>query len=246
MRWFYLGKDDLFTCVDDEDYERLKKYNIRFKIKEQLDGLEIRAVAYITVTKYKGISFLILNPGNKLEVDHINGETLDNRRSNLRICSRSLNALNKKRARGYSFCKNKNKFRVIIRKNTIGYFDTPEKAHEAYLNAWRELIGPQNCRDAEPMPLITEEEKEIAINEHKQWKEERDRDRVKDSIKKMAVQVKNNHGIVFNSVREAARFYGASCSHISACCIGKIKTCHGMTWSYVTHGKQVKQENQEQ
>ena len=45
--------------------------------------------------KYVALSRLIMDCPNGLEVDHINRDTLDNRRLNLRICDRSTNCLNK-------------------------------------------------------------------------------------------------------------------------------------------------------
>jgi hypothetical protein len=38
----------------------------------------------------------IMNPENKQEVDHVNGNTLDNRVNNLRVCSRQQNMCNSK------------------------------------------------------------------------------------------------------------------------------------------------------
>lgn len=78
--------------------------------------------------------------------DHINHDTLDNRRENLREVTRSQNAKNSKpndaRIGGYTGVYRlgtSNKWRAIIRFRTrrynLGVFDSPEDAHAAYLVA---------------------------------------------------------------------------------------------------------------
>jgi hypothetical protein len=44
----------------------------------------------------------LLNPEPGRDVDHISGDPTDNRRANLRICSRSANASNQQKTRGKS------------------------------------------------------------------------------------------------------------------------------------------------
>lgn len=85
-------------------------------------------------------------------VDHINHNTLDNRRSNLRLCTKAENNRNAKRRsdnslglKGVSFEQSKNKFRARIKVNgkqrSLGHFDTAEEAHAAYVAKARELYG---------------------------------------------------------------------------------------------------------
>jgi len=78
------------------------------------------------------------------KVDHINGNTLDNRRSNLRICSNSENLRNRGKninnTSGYKgVSKRRNKWAAQVKHNYktifLGLFDTPEEAHEAYKRA---------------------------------------------------------------------------------------------------------------
>lgn len=88
---------------------------------------------------------------NKNEIDHINGIKNDNRLENLREVShaenqqnrRKPNSINKTGYLGVSLYKKSNQFRAFICVNKInrhlGIFDTPEQAHEAYLNAKRKL-----------------------------------------------------------------------------------------------------------
>lgn len=85
-------------------------------------------------------------------VDHIDGDSLNNRRSNLRLCTLSQNSHNAKRRsdntsgyKGVYFDKTRGCWRAHIRLNnkrkSLGAFSTPEEAHQAYCNAARELFG---------------------------------------------------------------------------------------------------------
>lgn len=84
-------------------------------------------------------------------IDHINGNSLDNRISNLRDVPCSLNLQNQRHAQrrsksgllGVSFHKARQLWRAQIAVNFktihIGYFNTPEAAHEAYMAKKREV-----------------------------------------------------------------------------------------------------------
>lgn len=85
-------------------------------------------------------------------VDHIDGNSLNNTRSNLRICTRAQNCLNSKRPKhntsgykGVAWSKKNNKWQATIKFNGklhwLGLFDTPEEAHKAYCKAATELHG---------------------------------------------------------------------------------------------------------
>ena len=81
-------------------------------------------------------------PINTIEVDHINGNGLDNRRINLRLCSRTENNRNaKKRSDSYhskfkGVSQRKNRWRCVIGSKLVrkhlGYFDTEIEAAKAY------------------------------------------------------------------------------------------------------------------
>jgi len=94
------------------------------------------------------------NPEQKPQVDHINGIRDDNRIENLRWVTRSQNQYNTKvrkhnrvGLKGVSVDQDKksNKYqaRIIIegKQKNIGWFSTPEEAHEAYVAKARELHG---------------------------------------------------------------------------------------------------------
>lgn len=85
-------------------------------------------------------------------VDHINGNGLDNRRCNLRLCNNGQNNANKSRQRnnksgykGVSWNTSHKKWRAAIKKDKktqfIGYFDDPRVAYEAYKVKAVELFG---------------------------------------------------------------------------------------------------------
>lgn len=60
----------------------------------------------------KPIHRIIMDPPSNMVVDHINGDTLDNRRENLRVCTHRQNILNSEVARGggVQFCKQTQKW----------------------------------------------------------------------------------------------------------------------------------------
>lgn len=87
---------------------------------------------------------------NKIDIDHINGNRSDNRICNLREATRSINLQNLKKAKsdnlssgflGVCFDKKIGKYRSAItldgNRKHLGYFETAQKAHEAYLNEKR-------------------------------------------------------------------------------------------------------------
>lgn len=87
-------------------------------------------------------------------VDHINGNPLDNRRENLRICTHAQNMKNRKiSAKNTSGFKgvyaDRNRWRSEIRcdgkKYALGTFSTPDLAHDAYVRA-SEQLHKEFCR----------------------------------------------------------------------------------------------------
>lgn len=80
--------------VDDQDYERLSK--IKWSVRRSIRGKNSKERITIRNTKV-GMSmarFIMDCPKDKI-VDHINGNALDNRRQNLRICNYSQNNVNR-------------------------------------------------------------------------------------------------------------------------------------------------------
>lgn len=99
MKEIVLAKGRGVTLVDDGDYEELAKYSwymtgpknhlIAARNGRLSDGL---GPAHRTVYMHRAI----LNPPADMVVDHINGNSLDNRRENLRICDRLRNQWNRR------------------------------------------------------------------------------------------------------------------------------------------------------
>lgn len=76
---------DKFAMVDDEDFERLNKH-----LWHITNGY---AATYIN-GKHILMHRLLMRPRNKQIIDHQNHNRLDNRKTNLRLCNHSKNAMN--------------------------------------------------------------------------------------------------------------------------------------------------------
>lgn len=115
-----------FALVDFEDYEYLNE--LKWHIYKNGNHLYARSSFYDN-KKQKNILMhrLILEPKGKC-IDHINGNGLDNRKCNLRICERHQNALNRKKNinnssgfKGVSWFKPSQKWRVQIGYKKVVY-----------------------------------------------------------------------------------------------------------------------------
>ena len=77
------------------------------------------------------------------QIDHIDGNKLNNSIENLRLVTNQENHFNRTKAKGYTWCKNAKKFLSRIGVNGkykhLGSFDTKDEARDAYLKAKKEL-----------------------------------------------------------------------------------------------------------
>jgi hypothetical protein len=99
---------------------------------------------------------LLVRPPKGLQVDHINGDTLDNRRSNLRVVTVSINQLNRKKPNrnsqsgvvGVGRHEGRWRARISIDGEThhLGRFATIEAAAAARRQAEIELLGEEILR----------------------------------------------------------------------------------------------------
>lgn len=137
--------EGLYTFVDDIDYERISMS--KWTIKRNKND-----VAYARTYSYgmDGISmqnFILGVPGT---VDHIDGDSLNNSRSNLRSCSHSSNCQNarmrkNKQVQAKGVRMHGNKFSAVIKANKIqfslGNYGDKDIAAHAYNKAAVKLHG---------------------------------------------------------------------------------------------------------
>ena len=136
-----------FVKIDKEDIPLLKKY--RWYIGRRRNNLYCIGRIGDRNDKQYLHRFLIRDAE---QVDHKNGDTLENRKSNLRACNNSINSMNKPKQNnnkiGYKNIvkeEDRNKYRVQIVFNNNKYderFNTVEEAIEARNNIYKEWNIP--------------------------------------------------------------------------------------------------------
>jgi hypothetical protein len=143
----------MIALVDDDDYESIADYRW-FAVWGGSDGVWYarRLSRHQGKAKTVRMHRVIMNAPVGTQVDHINGNGLDNRKSNLRLASPSENQRNRNRPAAHNksgfrgVCAYGKRWRAAITptkgKNiTLGYYDSPQEASAAYEAKARELFG---------------------------------------------------------------------------------------------------------
>ena len=140
----YKGKPPITVLIDDEDYPKVSKYIWHIMALGYINGSVKNKRFYLH-------RFIMNAPSNKV-VDHINGNKLDNRKCNLRLCSIRDNVLNCKISKnnksgtsGVSFRKDRGKYRSYIMVNRkqifLGYYKEIKCAIDARKDAEIKYFG---------------------------------------------------------------------------------------------------------
>ena len=140
-----------FALVDDDDYDRLSKYKwcaLKHHTGKYYAARTDVANNRKTVRMHRFIMGICYD--NELVADHINHDTLDNRKSNLRICTKKENAKNRSSSKesaskylGVHICEGGFVARVGggNQRKYLGYFKCEIEAAKAYDIAAKEMHG---------------------------------------------------------------------------------------------------------
>lgn len=145
------------ALLDDGDYDRVVSRGWYAAWDKHAKSY----VAYSTDRPRVALHRFILSVRDSTPVDHANGNRLDNRRQNLRLCTKSQNAMNQRkqqrpttsRYKGVNFDTRSGKWRVTVgfngRRVHLGYYDDEAEAALAYNVAAIKLFG----KFARPNPI---------------------------------------------------------------------------------------------
>lgn len=142
-----------FALVDDEDYEFLNQY------KWYCDpyGYAARMVRQNGRRAVTLMQRYVLCPLPGVVLDHINGNRLDNRRCNLRMCQKADNNKNRRvnkantssRYKGVTWREHAHAWKAYIKIDRkqihLGYFKDEREAGKAYNEAAKQLFGEFAC-----------------------------------------------------------------------------------------------------
>jgi hypothetical protein len=147
IRYIPLTKNK-FAIVDRCDYERLAQFKWCVSCTGRRKLYACRMVGRTLVRMHREI----MQAPKGMVVDHIDGNSLNNCRTNLRICTYSQNLCNRQKYRGATpykgvfYRKDRDKYYARIKfegtDHYLGLYDDPIDAAKAYDRRARELHGP--------------------------------------------------------------------------------------------------------
>lgn len=143
----------MFALVDDMDFEYLNQWKWHYN-KGRGQGRAQRSTSRKSIEGKTSIFMhrIIMNVPKDMQIDHKNGNGLDNRKENLRVCTNMENNRNKGIARkntsgvtGISWNKNYEKWHTYIKINNkfifLGYFGDKEIAIQIRKQAEKQYFG---------------------------------------------------------------------------------------------------------
>lgn len=139
------------ALVDDKDYPLVSRFKWFFSERGRIRANIPKHLRNEFGCSTIDIARLIMSPPKDMVIDHINGDVLDNRRCNLRVCTQSQNLMNRRATGGYSkykgvtWSKDAKKWQASLKyqgKNYfLGHYDNEKKAALAYDAKAREIFG---------------------------------------------------------------------------------------------------------
>ncbi|PGQ16779.1 HNH endonuclease [Bacillus cereus] len=137
---------DLFeTIIDTEDFDKVNSVKNTWVFYK--NGKKVRVKCRIG-NKHHYLYRYIMNAEDSIVVDHIDGNTLNNRKSNLRLVSQKHNLHNQKQRgnlpRNVNYNPLRNKYRVTFmvdgKRKSFGQYDTVEEAEKVAIEARRKFM----------------------------------------------------------------------------------------------------------
>lgn len=202
------------TTVDFDRYQEIKQY----PLWESNEG-------YVIISLGQSLKYLLhryimgVHEHSEFEVDHIDGDRLNNTRSNLRLVTSQQNGCNRKlrydssSLKGVSYIKNTDQYQAQIHNQGktifLGLYDSRVEAGRAYDNASRAFRG-EFGKTNEDLGLYTKELIERDLRESYQRK----RTKIERQLPIIANNTSGYYGLCFNKrankwqVKYNGKYYG--------------------------------------